>query len=80
MNLTSLKNFSKVLLLKKTWKIYSNKWLMQFVKFLTCHNHPHNFKTINIFMKTQQIFMFKVSISITFCEKYDKTNAFLITC
>ena len=50
---------------------FIHKWLMQIVKFLTCPSDPHNLKIIHIFINTQQIFMFKVYFSITFCEKYD---------
>ena len=34
--------------------------------FFTFGNGPHNLKIIYIFMNAQQIFMFKVSILITF--------------
>ena len=37
----------------------------------TCHSDRYNLKTIHILINTQLIFMFKVSILITFCEKYD---------
>ena len=71
-SLTHLRNISKVLVLYKTWKIYFHEWLMQFVNFFTCRSDPLYFNRIHIFINTQQIFMFKVSILITFCEKMIK--------
>ena len=44
---------------------------MQFVKSFTCHGDPHTLK--NIFINSQQVFMFRLSLLI-FCEKYDINN------
>ena len=43
-------------------KISYNKWLLYFLEFWTCHNEQHYLKIIHIFINTQQIFMFNVSI------------------
>ena len=42
-----------------------------FSEISTCHNEQHDLKIIHIFINTQQIFMFNVSIEIIFYEKYD---------
>ena len=58
----SFSNISTILVLKKHIKISFNIWLLYFLKFSTCHNEQHDLKIIHIFINTQQIFMFNVSI------------------
>ena len=47
---------------EKHIKISFNIWLLYFLKFSTCHSEQHDLKIIHIFINTQQIFMFNVSI------------------
>ena len=68
-------NISKEFVLKKMENIFSYM-INAICKIWACHSDPHNLKIIHIFKNPQQIFMFKVFISITFCEKCDKTNHF----
>ena len=58
----SFSNISTILVLKNTKKISFNIWLLYFLKFSTCHSEQHDLKIIHIFINTQQIFMFNVSI------------------
>ena len=47
---------------EKHIEISLNIWLLYFLKFSTCHSEQHDLKIIHIFINTQQIFMFNVSI------------------
>ena len=63
--LASARSFSNIfhnIGTEKHIKISFNIWLLYFLKFLTCHNEQHDLKIIHIFINTQQIFMFNVSI------------------
>ena len=80
MNVTYFKQYFQNIGTKKHIKISFNKLLLYFLEFSTCHNEQHDSKIIHIFINTQQIFMFNVSMLIIFYEKYDWSSHSMIKC